>query len=388
MSTGRIARLQTLLERIKRNAALPKRSTDLVFGGAKSAHNDVSTGPAVPAARLGLAPSAKSIDVAAAPMTPIRNVEAEAPSRDVAEMRTPTLTGAAHVPTISGMRSPYYEPEPEAIDATAQIDVVEELDIDEIDVVDITTEPPPPPELSAAEGDQRLNIEPGSPGVAFSIPAAEVRDDELHWSEPPNQDKLPDSSPRPRATASSLDEALAEAAESGPLKTPPPESGRQPTDGVYAAVVPTPEQLGHTVDLEAPTSAELELDLAQAKVQKPKEVLEFELPPRPSILELPTREEIPTYTDEVAEPETRAPEQSQVRSLAEEVDTVETPAFVPSQDAPSPSTDRDSQPPTAELTARKTEGKEVTPEFVFASRKFEPKSFAELLDASLTLAPR
>jgi len=380
MSTERIARLQTLLERIKKNAPLPKRSTNLVFGGAKPAHNDVSTAPAVPAAKLGLAPPAKPADVAAAPMTPIRNVEVEAPSRDVAASRTPTLTGSAHVPTLSGMRSPYYEPEPEPVDATAQIDVVEELDIDEIDVVDITTESPPPPDLSA--------VEPGSPVANFSIPAAEVRDDELSWSEPPDHDKHPDSSPRPRAAASTLDEALAEAAESGPLKTPPPESGRQPTDGVYAAVIPTPEQLGETVDLEAPTSTELELDLTQAEGQKPKEELEFELPPRPSILELPTREEIPTYTDEVAEPETRAPEQSQVRSLAEEVDTVETPAFVLSQDAPSPATDRDSQPPTAELTVRKTEGKEVAPEFVFASRKFEPKSFAELLDASLTLAAR
>jgi len=36
----------------------------------------------------------------------------------------------------------------------------------------------------------------------------------------------------------------------------------------------------------------------------------------------------------------------------------------------------------------KTDGTEAAHEFVFAPTKFEPKSIAELLDASLTLVPK
>lgn len=384
MSTERITRLQNLLERIKQNGALPRPASNWVFGGARAAQTDISTGPAVPAVSPGHppAPAPRPTDVAT-PMAATRAVPIEPPPAAITDRHAPNLAGGTRIPTISGMASPVLEPEP--ADATP-IDVIEELDIDEIDVVDITTEPPPEP--SSDEAAQVVTVEPQGAPPAFSIPAVEVRDDELKWSEPPTQDKLPDSSPRPRIAASSLDEALAEAAEaesSEPLKTPPPESGRQPTDGIYAAVAPTPEQLGETVELEAPTSTELELDLKHAKPQQAKEELEFELPLPESALELPTREAAQTYTNEIA----RDPEQSQVRNVPEEIDTVETPALVLPHDAASPSSShRERLAVSAELTTRKTGAAQVVPEFVFATRKFEPKSFAELLDASLMLVPK
>ncbi len=377
MSTERIAKLQTLLDRIKNNGALGRPASNLVFGGAKASQNDVATGPAVPAA-------VKQNDVVGS-VAPIRP-EIETLPPPVADLRTPPLTGTARIPTIAGMASPVAHPEPVE---SAAVDVIEELDIDEIDVVDITEESVEDTTPSSVEVAQVVSVETAPEATAYSIPAQEVHDDELRWSSPPTHDSVPSSAPRPRVAASSLDEALAEAAEAEstePLKTPPPESGRQPTEGVYAAVLPTAEQLGETVELEAPTSAELELDLSQV-AQKPKEELEFELPAPPSALESPMRSNIQTYTNEV-EPESSVPEQSQVRSLPEEIDTVETPALAMPQDAPAPSTDRDSLPPAAELTTRQTEGREVEPVFVFAARKFEPKSFAELLDASLALVPK
>lgn len=376
MSTERITRLQSLLERIKKNGALPRSASHLVFSGARGAGSDVATGPSVPA--IAAQSPAKNTDVAS-PGASMSAVDFDA---------TPaTLTGAARVPTISGMAAA--APVAELADAEATpIDVIEELDIDEIDVVDITEQEAEPP-TSSVEVSEAGDVTSEAPAPTLSIPTQEIREDELSWSEPPAEEGVPDSSPRPRAAAASLDEALAEAAEAesaGQLKTPPPQSGRQPMDGVYASVVPTPEQLGETVELEAPTSAELELDLKQTSAHKPKEELEFELPPRESALEPPSREEISTYTNE-AEAATHPPEQSQVRNLPEEVDTVETPAVV-APEVPEPSTDRDSQPLKAELTSRVTAGKAVTPEFVFAAPRFQPKSFAELLDASLMLVPK
>ena len=385
MSTERISRLQGLLERIKKNAVLPKRSAHLVFTNATDTRSDVSAGPSVPSSSLAQ-PHLAQTDVAVqAPLTPIRAVEVEsAPVPQAA-------AGATRIPTISGMVSPLVETETAAKPAPA-LEVIEELDIDDVDLVDITTEPPPPPEPSSVEVAHLLDVEPTQPPVV-SVPPVEVRDDELSWSEPPADDSVPDSSPRPRAAATSLDEALAEAAESEstePFKTPPPESGRQPTDGIYAATIPgpaatdfmprpTPEQLGQTLDLEAPTSAELELDIPVTQAQSHKEELEFELPPRESVLERPS---------EAAEPDSQVPQQSQVRTLPEEIDTIETPAVATPQEVPAPSTDRDSLPPAAELTARQTEGKDYTPEFAFGSRKVSPQSFAELLDASLSLLPK
>jgi hypothetical protein len=116
--------------------------------------------------------------------------------------------------------------------------------------------------------------------------------DDKHTAPPPSDDEPPASSSRSKI-AGTMDEALARAAEQiqleegreVPLKTPPPESGPQaavalpagihaplapdieelleadilPSGGVRAAV-PTAEQLGQTIDLEEARGPSLELD--------------------------------------------------------------------------------------------------------------------------------
>ena len=426
MPTDRITRLQSLLERIKKNAALPKRNlgSNLFAGGTQTAQSDVATGPAVPAASLAQAPAAHTDVAARAPLPPIAPSAAHHAAAPAAP-RTPTLAGAARVPTMSGgtvtspkapeviakspsppqvIAKPPTPPSamakspspPSAVAKPPTLEVIEELDFDDVEVVDLTSDVPPPAEISSVEVSHVVSVD--EPAEVSAKPAQ----DDLHWSEPPTEDRPPDSSPRPRAAAS-LDEALAEAAAEAdsiaPIKTPPPESGRQPMDGVYAAsmpepnpadftAVPTAEQLGETLELEAPTSAELELDLTSKKSQRPKEELEFELPPRPSALEPPPREEQPTLTMEAAESASRhrAPEQSQILDRPEDIDTIEMAAIT--ADAAAPSTDRDGAPLTPELTARKSQHQVVQPEFVFSAKRFAPVSFAELLDASLKLTPR
>ena len=419
MSTDRITRLQSLLDRIKKNAALPKRSlgSNLFVGGTFGARTDIATGPAVPAASL--AHARVQSDVAArAPLPPVAPAQAAAHQPAPAAARTPTLAGAARVPTMSGgtIKAPVAPEAPAKLPSSPQAaakppsppvvtvkspsppEVIEELDFDDAGVVNITSDGPP--EISSVEVSHVVSVE--EPVEVRAKPATDSDADDLRWTEPPTQDQPPpDSSPRQRAAAS-LDEALAEAAAEAdsvvPIKTPPPESGRQPMDGVYATpmpersaadfiAMPTAEQLGETLELEAPTSAELELDLTAKKSQRPREELEFELPPRPSVLEPPAREELPTLTMEASEPRSRhrAPEQSQILNLPDDGDTIEMAAIT--ADAAAPSTDRDEPPLTPELTSRRAQGQAVVPQFVFAARKFAPSSFAELLDASLKLTP-
>ncbi len=393
MSTDRISRLQSLLDRIKKNAALPKRhlGLNLFSGGTQAPRDDVATGPAVPAAAVAQTPSAARTESVTRTLPPAAPALGNLPQP---VGRIPTLSGAARVPTMSGGTIGTPRTPEVAAKSPEPPEVIEELDLDEADVVDITSDRPPPAEVSSIEVSQVVNVDDAIEAVVQS--ASDGDGDELRWSEPPAEDRHPpDSSPRPR-TAASLDEALADAVADAdvPLKTPPPESGRQPMDGVYAGpiperadlvAVPTAEQLGETLELEAPTSAELVLDLGTAKTHKAKEELEFELPPRPSVLEPPQREELPTLTMEASDSTRRhgALEQSQVLNFPDDADTVITAAI--SAEASAPSTDRDDGPLTAEVTSRRIPEQAMVAEFVFAARRFSPSSFAELLDASLKL---
>ena len=404
MSTDKISRLQSLLDRIKKNVASPRRplGSNLVFGGTQGQRSDISTGPSVPAASVTKPKDAPALNDVATPrrppLPPIAAAEVAAHRPEtVAAHRTPTLSGAARVPTMAG--APLGRPSAPEVSAKPPptLEVIEELDFDDAEVIDVTSDRPPPAEISSVEVSHVVSVEAAGTSDAPK-PAAEHVDD-LHWSEPPTIDRHPpDSSPRPRAAAS-LDEALAGVtAESVevPIKTPPPESGRQPLEGVYAAPIPetplprpTVEQLGETLDLEAPTSAALELDLAKPKVQKAQEDLEFELPPRASVLEAPARGEFPALTREAVEPASRhrAPEQSQTQILnvPDEGDTIETAAIVAPSEGSAPSTDRDNLALSPDLTERTSEVQAVAPEFIHPAHKFAPKSFAELLDASLKL---
>ncbi len=404
MPTDKVSRLQTLLDRIKKNAASPRHplGSNLVFGGTQAARNDISTGPSVPAASVTKPKDEPAFNNAATPRRPplppiaAAGVVPHQPEPAAAAApRTPTLSGAARVPTMAGgpIGRPLV-PVPEvAAKPPPQLEIIEELDFD--DAVDITSDVPPPAEISSVGVSHTVSIE--AEGEARAEQPSSVDIDDLHWSEPPTGERRPpDSSPRPRAAAS-LDEALAEATAGSvePPITPPPESGRQPLEGVYAAPIPEPiraptvEQLGETLELEAPTSAALELDIVVPKVQKPKEELEFELPPRASALEPPAREEMPTLTQEADETKSRhrAPEQSQtqISKGPDDGDTIEMAAIVAPPEASAPSTDRDNLMLTPELTERTARARAATPEFIHAAHKFAPKSFAELLDASLKL---
>jgi hypothetical protein len=206
----------------------------------------------------------------------------------------------------------------------------------------------------------------------------------LSWSEPPAEDLAPtvppppDSSRRPRV-AGTIDEALADATTGTeleiPLKTPPPESGKQPAEGVYATSVPsaarpTAEQLGETLELEEPTVAKLELDLGHVKSEPVKEELELELPQQAHVLEPPVAEQ-------------RAPQPSHIEEIAVESGSGVTVASVPGDDTLI--SDSPSMLLQPEVTRRKATDRALTVELLQSARDFAPHSFAELLDASLKL---
>jgi len=171
------------------------------------------------------------------------------------------------------------------------------------------------------------------------LPAPHHALDELNFGDEPMDDKPADSiDEEPPASSSrsriagTMDEALARAAEQiemeegreVPLKTPPPESGPQaatglpegihaplppdieelleadimPSGGVHAAV-PTPGQLGQTIDLEEARGPSLELD--QPPVFKP-EPLQDDLPSEELEVTLPGREFIGGYQDGLMPP--------------------------------------------------------------------------------------
>ena len=171
------------------------------------------------------------------------------------------------------------------------------------------------------------------------LPAPHHALDELNFGDEPMDDKRADSiDEEPPASSSrsriagTMDEALARAAEQiemeegreVPLKTPPPESGPQaamglpegihaplspdieelleadimPSGGVHAAV-PTPGQLGQTIDLEEARGPSLELD--QPPVFNP-EPLQDDLPSEELEVTLPGREFIGGYQDDLMPP--------------------------------------------------------------------------------------
>jgi hypothetical protein len=129
------------------------------------------------------------------------------------------------------------------------------------------------------------------------------------------EEERPPSSSRRSKVAETLDEALASAAQMEqeeerevPVKTPPPESGPQEAaaplpggleapgvpdvEGLEADMLgppsmgPTAEQLGETIELEAPRGPELEIDVAAdgalgGRPEAPPEELEVALPRAP-----------------------------------------------------------------------------------------------------------
>jgi hypothetical protein len=277
-------------------------------------------------------------------------------------------------------------PEP-AVEEPVEEEEVEDVDLFDEDIVDLTAD-----EIGAEEI--------GAEEIAATGPELE----EDIFFEDEEEIEPPASSRRPKVAAS-MDEALAGAAElemdqgrEVPLKTPPPESGRQvagpPPQGLHQPAppadfgsdvddlleadissgtqhakpaVPTPEQLGQTIDLEEGAGVPLELD-APVQPPEPTRAEELEAP-------LPPREAHGSYSAGLAPPpEARAELEARRRREAE-------PPAAPS--APPPAPPGEVKPEIVQRPAVAASGPAA--QFLAAHREFKPESFLELLDASLSL---
>jgi len=202
-----------------------------------------------------------------------------------------------------------------------------------------------------------------------------------------------------RSIASSMDEALADAAaREVPLKTPPPESGPQeaviiprssalPEPDVDEALpgaaeaariaegVPTSAQLGNTVTLEEGSEVEFE-------VEAPAESGRKESAPPPSEdfeIRLPQREAGGTYDSKLAPP----PEaQSELDAHRERAAAA---VLAPAEPAESVDALGDTLPDETEVFERSAVRHGPVTSVTGAPQRFRPGSFLELLDASLKL---
>lgn len=347
-----IAKLEGLMARIKRNAALPRP----VLAAVASVPEQPAVGVASALAAAPVAdldePGDFDLDSLPPPAPPAQAAPAIDELDDFGELAAEPPADAAAADDLS-------------------LDVAEDLDLIDEEIVDIT-------DLDAEEA------------AAIEAEAAAFED----AAEPP-----PSSSPRPKATAASMDEALASAAEElgeeereVPLKTPPPESGDQMSSPPLAGADlrhrdvpadllevdehlarreisgPTPEQLGETIDLDEPLGPALELDTAKA---------EPPLPVKPSELEAPLASAAAGTYDEALEapPEAAA---DLARHRAREQAAAAVPAAPAAPVAPAASGEL-----APVVVARPVVA--TAPAAFAAAASFQPQSFLELLDASLGL---
>jgi hypothetical protein len=291
----------------------------------------------------------------------------------------------------TGTREPAVEVTVAAIEAEAEPVGTEELSED--DLVEVTEGTPLPPEVTTTSSDVDIDFE--------------------------DEDEQPPASSQRSKVATTMDEALAAAAaqldveHEVPLKTPPPESGPQeapvgpltapaapdvdallgseldiPTREVVAQapVGPTPEQLGQTIDLEEARGPSLELEEHQVSADLPEPVEELEV-------SLPGREVSGGYDDRLQPPpEARDDLEAHRRRLEDDIPPPpESLAQLPSvQPAPEvvpqivPLVAAPAQPEAPEVIARPAPV--GSPETFSAVREpYRPRSFVELLDASLSL---
>ncbi|HET7546063.1 MAG TPA: hypothetical protein VFK05_39610 [Polyangiaceae bacterium] len=442
-----INKLQELLARVQRNAALPRTR---VSGRAPL--------PAVPS------PPAPAVAFAAPPyVPPPTDITAEEMFFDSAPLAAPVVP-------------------PPPVQARASLDA----SVDELLLEDpFPSVPPPavayqeeplPPAAAVPPG--QLDHEDDVSGVvaisefsedqpeelleddivemtateAAQLPVLNQSLDELNFDDvdvddkrpPPLSEEEPPASSSRSKIAGTMDEALARAAEQielqegreVPLKTPPPESGPQaavalptgihaplapdieelleadilPTGGARAAV-PTAEQLGQTIDLDDARGPSLELDQPAAFAS---ESLQEDLPSEELEVTLPGREFGGGYQDDL-QPPPEAEHDLAAHRRATGEDSVPPPpeslAQYPSQPSPAqasgftpaavaaPAVTTDSHfenvstvtvdaPSTAEfapeLLARPDIGPAAVAKFVRVEAP-RPKTFMELLDTSLAL---
>jgi hypothetical protein len=437
----RISKLQGLLTRVQRNASRPR--------GA-AAVPDVPRAPVVPTAPFAAHPAPPPVAFAspaplpAAPPPPIptavtASAAYSAPQPSAADQSVDDLLGGPDdamavdidvpldtIPPVAV--TPAHAPESEPIPLVASTS---------------TKEPLPPPiddafGLESEVSEVRMAAAPRDSDVEVTVAAIEAEaeaeviateelseadlveltessittadaDVDIDFEE--EDDQPPASSQRSRV-ASSMDEALAAAAEHDeaehdvPLKTPPPESGPQeaaaPAAGVDALLgeeleipmraeaarssvsVPTAEQLGQTIELEEARGPSLELAEPVQSSVPPAAIEELEVA-------LPSRDVVGGYDDSLMPPpEARDDLEAHRRRQDEELapppeSLAQLPSIQPGGGSPEiVPLPRTSAPVQPQMVARPAPTGSAE-SFASVRESFQPASFVELLDASLSL---
>jgi hypothetical protein len=333
-----IARLEGLLERVRTNAAKARPAAEW--------RANVATVPP----KVEVVSPAPVMPAPVAPPFALSPMTSEAPPVAAASPTPPPVAAAppVDVPAWAPESGSSVQPRPPSAPP-------EELSDD--DLLEVTTIPPAT--AAAAEEPADLSVD-----VELSM----------------DEEEPPASSSRTKVAAT-IDEALASAADSDeerevPVKTPPPESGPQaagpPAVGLDAPGVPdvdaleadmmgppsmgpTAEQLGETIELEAPRGPTLEIDVGMSDAPEP----EPERPPEDLEVSLP-RGQMPSGLYDV--PPVQA-----------------TPA------APAVEERTSSVPPEPRPTARPELGAAEIARVVLGNRPTVSHTFVDVLDRSLSL---
>ncbi len=372
----RIAALEGMLARIHRNAARPRAAAPVV---------------AAPAAAPAPAPVVQTAADAAFDRTVDELLEAPIPQAHAA----PQQASAAVQPISLEPPPPAYSQEPPAreeltlepeeaaiplisaaaadMPAMSGVQLVGQAAEDEVDVV---VEAGEAEELGE---DDLISVPPEArsvPPPAVQIPAHDDLDFDEEEEAAAAAEEVPASSKRARV-AETMEEAMAAAPEAldereVPIKTPPPESGPQEAMPPAAALEsprlpdireafggPTPEQLGETIELPEPSNANLELDVRTPEPSAAEPVSE-ELE-----VALPTREAPSAFDANLSPPESAREE---IRRYDEQA----------AGDAGEP------LEATAVVRRREIAGATVA-RVLSKAGDFTPKTFLELLEASLRL---
>jgi len=406
-----ITKLQGLLERIQKNAAGPRVSASAaapmkLAAPAVSPAPPVAPAPAFAAAVPVPSYADDAVDdlLGASPEPSPVPVEIDVPLDSV-----PPVAEIAAAPSFAPPSEPF------ALVSSGHID--DSNDLDEVSEVRVTTamrEPAVEVTVAAIEAEaEPMGTEELSDDDLVEVTEGTPQPTDVDIDFEDEDEQPPASSQRSRV-ASSMDEALAAAAEQAeaerevPLKTPPPESGPQeappptglsaphapdvdallggeldiPTRADLAAAGPTTEQLGQTIDLEEARGPTLELAEHRSATPAPSAVEELEvaLPPR----------DVALGYDESLQPPPEAREELDAHRRRLEDDIPPPPESL----AQLPSVQPGPAPAIVPLEAAAT-GPEViarpapmgSPEsFGMVRDTFRPSSFVELLDASLALA--
>jgi hypothetical protein len=417
-----ISKLQGLLQRIQKNAASPRASAALpppvAFATPALAPPEPSP-LAAPETFAAPPPAPSSFDqsvddlLSASPEPSPVPEDIEIPLDSVppaAELSPSHAPDAEPIPLVA---SSHRTPPPPPIDDAFALE-------SEVSEVRVTTAPrEPAPEVTvaaiAAEAepigteelseDDLVEVTEGTPAPA---------DVDIDFED---EDEQPPASSQRSRVASSMDEALAAAAEQEaerevPLQTPPPESGPQaapmplgmaapPAPDVDALlggeldipiragsgmVGPTQEQLGQTIDLDEARGPSLELAEPKGSDPAPAPVEELEVA-------LPGPNQVGGYDENLQPPpEARDELEAHRRRLEDDIppppeSLAQYPSVQPYAAAPElvPIVQAEAAPVGPEVVARPIPM--GSPEsFGSVRESFQPSSFVELLDASLGLS--